>query len=743
MFSIKKLRNNDLSISRAFSLKLATVVVIGLIFVVFSIFIIKEQIYNDYVARMLHSQADDVCNQLIKLTNLDSLQNAKIVTYMWEKYNKKSDNKKWWTLANLFGINELDVISQNGIITQSSVPSRVGRSIFADKEIAKFSFLLRSGNAYDGYIESLNNAIHTNKGSCRYIAVKLSRGGMLRLGTDIETIVKLADAHAARYLNDYHIGRDGFVLVLTPKNQILNIPQAILEHIDANDLQNNFNLNADGIASAKMKGKDYLYVTSNLYGYSVLALLPKEEANVATDIFIYSFVIVICLVFFVLYWETNKLIDNTILKNIYNINSALSKIANGQLDTSIDIKDSPEFRELSNGINNTVAALKRNMEEKQTASKLELEIAKNIQFSSLPRETEIFENSDYYEIYGQMDTAKEVGGDFYDYYNVGDGKIVFLVADVSGKGVYAAMFMMRAKTLLKAIAANNYDDPAEILHQANEILCEENDIDMFLTCWLGVLDQKNSRITYANAGHNFPIIVKNGTAQFLSVKPNFLLAGLKNVKYENHTVDLEPGDKILLYTDGVNEAQNHESQFFGNERFLSTVARTISCSASDLCRFVRTKVREFVAGAEQTDDVTLLCLLARSKYVFEYEPKIEVIPSVIDYLEEKLSSLAVSKKIISHISIVADEICANIAQYSGADKASVEIYKKDNSLVVYFKSNGVQFNPLENNDPDITLTADERDLGGLGILIVKKLVDNVSYENKDGQNILRIEAKLN
>ena len=723
-------------------MRLATVVVIALIFVVFSIFIIKKQIYKDYVGRMLYTQAEDVRNQLIKLTNLDSLQNAKIVAYMWEKYDHKTDKKNWWTLANLFGIKELDVISHNGIITQSSVPGRVGKNICLDKDANKFSFLLNSGNAYDGYIEPIDNAKFTSQASCRYIAVKLLRGGMLRLGTDFETIVRITDSHAARYLNDYHIGRDGFVLVLTPKNQILNIPKAILEHIDAKDLQTNFDFEANGIASGRMKGKDYLYVTSNLYGYSVLALLPQEEANVATDIFIYSFVIVICLVFFVLYWEINKLIDKTILKNIYNINSALSKIAVGQLDTNIDIKDSPEFRDLSNGINNTVKALKKIMEEKQKATKLELEIAKNIQFSSLPRKTDIFENSDYYEIFAQMDTAKEVGGDFYDYYNVADGKIVFLVADVSGKGVYAAMFMMMAKTLLKAIATNNYDDPAEILHQANEILCEENDVDMFLTCWLGVFDQKNGRITYANAGHNFPILIKNGTAQFLSVKPNFVLAGMKNKKYENHTVDLEPGDKILLYTDGVNEAQNHDLQFFGNERLLSAVATAIGYNASNLCHFVRTKVKDFVVGAEQTDDVTLLCLLARNKYVLDYEPKIENISSVIDYLEEKLSSLAVSKKIISHISIVADEICANIAQYSGADKASVEIYKKDNSLVVYFKSNGVQFNPLENSDPDITLSAEERDLGGLGILIVKKLVDSVAYENKDGQNILRIEAKL-
>ncbi len=740
--NIKKLRNKDLSISRAFALKLASVVGIVFVFVVFSMLIIKNKIYNDYVGRILFSQAEDVRNQLIKLTDLDSLQYAKIVAYMWENTGDKASINKWWKLANLLGIREVDVVSPKGIITKSSVIGRVGLDISKDKKIGEFMPLLHSRIAYEGYIEPIDNDFVSQKIPYRYTGVHLTKGGFLRLGTDMSTLVNIIDAHAAKFLNDYHIGHAGFVLVLTPRNQISNIPKDILTYIDANDLQNNFNFKATGISTGRMKGKDYLYVTSNFYGYSIIAFLPKEEASKPTNIFLYSFVILFSVAFIILFWETNKLIDKTVLKNIYNINSALSRIAQGKLDTNIDVSDSPEFRELRDGINHTVKALKENMEERQKAVMLELEIAKNIQFSSLPQSTAIFNNSDYFEIYAQMDTAKEVGGDFYDFYSIADNKVVFLVADVSGKGVYAAMFMMRAKTLLKSIAETNYNDPASMLYKANEILCEDNDVEMFLTCWLGVLNQDTGEIIYANAGHNYPILIKNDSVEFLTNKPHFLLAGMKNVKYVNHTVYLSPGDKILLYTDGVNEALNDYAQFYGNERLLSAVTDAKDYSATHLCQSVRQSVKNFVNGAEQADDVTLLCLVARKKYVLNFKPDIESIPLVLDYLEGKLSELGINRKVISHVCIAADEISANIAQYSGADCASLEIYKHDKSLVIYFKSNGVLFNPLRNEDPDITLPAHARDLGGLGILIVKKLIDSVSYESKLEQNILRMEIKL-
>ncbi|MDO4219489.1 MAG: SpoIIE family protein phosphatase [Synergistaceae bacterium] len=742
MIDIKKLRNNELSISHAFALKLASVVMVVLVFVVFSMFIIKDKIYNDYVARILLSQAEDVRHQLIKLTDLDSLQYAKIVTYMWENIEHKTETKRWWNLANFLGIREIDLVSSDGVVKKSSVPSRVGLSILKDPAMSKFKGLLYSRDTYEGYIEPIDNELVLKKSFYRYAGVRLTKGGFLRFGTDIETLVTIIDAHAAKFLNDFHIGHAGFVLVLTPRNQILNIPRDIMARIDAKDLQNNFNFRATGVSTARMKGKDYLYVTSNFYGYSIIALLPKEEASKATHLFFYSFVTLFAIAFFVMFLETNNLIKKTVLDNIYNINLALSRIANGKLDTNIDVSDSPEFRELCNGINHTVKALKENLEERQKAVMLELEIAKNIQFSSLPQETAIFNNSDDFEIFAQMDTAKEVGGDFYDYYNVTENKIVFLVADVSGKGVYAAMFMMRAKTLLKAIARNNYDNPAEILYRANEILCEENSVEMFLTCWLGVLDQDTGKITYANAGHNYPIFIKNGSVEFLSHKPNFLLAGMKNIKYTNYTVYLGAGDKILLYTDGVNEAQNDYGKFYGNERLLSTVTDVNDYCAASLCKFVRQSVKDFVNGAEQADDVTLLCLAARDRYVFNFKPDIESVPLVLDYLESKLSELGINRKIILHVCIASDEICANIAQYSGADCASLKIYKKDKFLVIYFNSNGVLFNPLRNEDPDVTLTAQERIPGGLGILIVKKLIDSVSYESKNGQNILRMEIRL-
>jgi sigma-B regulation protein RsbU (phosphoserine phosphatase) len=207
-----------------------------------------------------------------------------------------------------------------------------------------------------------------------------------------------------------------------------------------------------------------------------------------------------------------------------------------------------------------------------------------------------------------MSTAKEVGGDFYDFYMVGEDKLAFLIADVSGKGIPAAMFMMTAKTLMKSLAEHGMD-VAEIFAGANDKLCEGNDANMFVTAWMGILDLKTGYLTYANAGHNPPMIKrKSGKFEYLELKPNFILAGMEGISYQIQEIWLQPEDCIYVYTDGVTEAQNANGELFGDDRLKQSLNTEGASDMESLCEKVKRDVDVFVGENEQFDDMTMLAM---------------------------------------------------------------------------------------------------------------------------------------
>ena len=207
-----------------------------------------------------------------------------------------------------------------------------------------------------------------------------------------------------------------------------------------------------------------------------------------------------------------------------------------------------------------------------------------------------------------MDTAKEVGGDFYDFYMLGEDKLAFLVADVSGKGIPAAMFMMTAKTLIKGFAEMGLE-VNEVFTQSNAKLCEGNEADMFVTAWMGILDLKTGVLSYANAGHNPPALrSRDGDYAFVRSRPNLILAGMDGVQYRKHELQLRPGDELYLYTDGVTEAQNLSNELFGEQRLLSSLNEAKGMSVEEICKKVKADVDIFAGAADQFDDITMLSI---------------------------------------------------------------------------------------------------------------------------------------
>ena len=238
----------------------------------------------------------------------------------------------------------------------------------------------------------------------------------------------------------------------------------------------------------------------------------------------------------------------------------------------------------------------------------ELTLATQIQASMLPHIFPAFPERSEFDIFASMDPAKEVGGDFYDYFLIDDDHLCMVIADVSGKGVPAALFMMASKIILQSVAMMGLS-PAGILQRTNEAICSNNEAQMFVTVWLGILELSTGKLTAANAGHEFPAIRKpNGDFELYRDKHGFVIGGMDGVRYREYELQLEPGSKLFVYTDGVAEATSAEKELFGTERMIDALNTDPKAAPQEILKNVRASVDGFVKEAEQFDDLTMLCV---------------------------------------------------------------------------------------------------------------------------------------
>lgn len=307
------------------------------------------------------------------------------------------------------------------------------------------------------------------------------------------------------------------------------------------------------------------------------------------------------------------LVSRTITNPIKVLLAEVGKIGEGELDTKIDIGGKDEIAELANAFNKMtidlktyIANISRITAEKERIG-AELDVAKKIQTSMLPSIFPAFPEREEFDIYATMCTAKEVGGDFYDFFFIDDDHLALDIADVSGKGVPAALFMVIAKTLIK----NNAHEiaPHEVFEKVNNLLCENNDAAMFVTAFMGILEISTGKFTYVNAGHNPPLLKRfGGDFDWLPTKPGLVLAGMEDMVYRDETINLEPGDVLYMYTDGVTEAINIDGGFFTDDKLLRDINKNKDCSIEELLANIKLDIDEFAKGAEQADDITMLGL---------------------------------------------------------------------------------------------------------------------------------------
>ena len=288
-----------------------------------------------------------------------------------------------------------------------------------------------------------------------------------------------------------------------------------------------------------------------------------------------------------------------------------STISRLEIHTGDEIENlSRAIQKMEQDINSYIDNLSRVTAEKERIG-AELDVAAKIQADMLPCIFPAFPDRNEFDIYATMTPAKEVGGDFYDFFLVDDDHLAMVIADVSGKGVPAALFMVIAKTLIKNHAQNK-DCPSAVFTQTNEQLCEGNDAGLFVTAWMGLLEISTGKFTYVNAGHNPPLLKHaDGQFEWLKSRPGFVLAGMEGIRYREFTMELTPGDVLYLYTDGVTEATDANQELFGEARLQAALNEVSDLPVHKLLPKIKERIDSFVGEAEQFDDITMLAIQRR------------------------------------------------------------------------------------------------------------------------------------
>lgn len=435
-------------------------------------------------------------------------------------------------------------------------------------------------------------------------------------------------------------------------------------------------------------------------------------------------------------------------KPILTLTKDVKKIGAGNLDYRTKIASGDEIEELGAAFNTMADKVQVYIENyaKATAEKerirTELTVAAHLQSDMLPMAEGAFTQYDAFTLAAVMRPAKEVGGDFYDFFMTDREHLALVVADVSGKGVPAALFMVIAKALLQSNIKRE-KSLERALEITNESLCANNKNGMFVTAWVGVLDISDGTLTYINAGHCHPLIKRgDGKVVYLTELGGFVLAGMEGMRYRQSVVRMRAGDILFQCSDGVTEANDCDGALYGEERLKRIVELFGSNEPKELIDAIWDDICTYEGTAEQFDDITMLALRfngnTEKKEVWCGAPCIEGMPDVIKFMDDTLKEETINKSDRAKLLVAVDELYSNICRYSRAAEAKIECRIREDQVQIQFEDNGIPYNPLKNDAPDITLDAEKREAGGLGIYMVRTMMDDMEYEYADGRNRLTI-----
>jgi sigma-B regulation protein RsbU (phosphoserine phosphatase) len=447
-------------------------------------------------------------------------------------------------------------------------------------------------------------------------------------------------------------------------------------------------------------------------------------------------------------WDTIK------AKNVWH-DEVINKRKDGSFYTE-EMTITPVLNEKSD-INNFVAIkqdvterkeLERKLEEANKRMKGELDIGRDIQMSMLPLIFPAFPDHKEFSVYATLHPAREVGGDFYDFFFLDDSRLCFCVGDVSGKGVPAALFMAVTKTLIKSRSSNDFST-ASILSHVNEEMSKDNISSMFVTIFICIMDINTGEMIYTNAGHNPAYLRRtDGNLERLDIRHGPVIGAVDGLDYKENKLNICCGDSILLYTDGVTEAMNEKKTLFSENRLVEFFSTFKSESVEILVDSLVKTVKDFEGKADQADDITVLAFKYLGKPLREKSAIFNItikngLPAIVQ-VNERFNSFAdehgIPKTVSRKMNMVFDELLNNIISYAYQDNKDhdidVSVELTGNWLGVTISDDGMPFDPFTVHTPDTDLSLEERDIGGLGIHLVKNLMDKFSYKRENNKNIL-------
>ena len=371
----------------------------------------------------------------------------------------------------------------------------------------------------------------------------------------------------------------------------------------------------------------------------------------------------------------------------------------------------------------------------------ELQIAHGIQMSMIPKIFPPFPERKDLDMAATIVPAKEVGGDLYDFF-IRDEKLFFCIGDVSGKGIPASLVMAVTRSMFRTLSSHE-DSPERIVRLMNDAMADVNENNMFVTFFLGILDLNDGSLRYCNAGHNAPVMLTDSKTP-LPVEANLPLGVLPGFEFVGQQTTMHDDDAIFLYTDGLSEAENGAHELFGEGR-LYKVLGTRRRSA-DHMEAIKTAVRDFVGDAPQSDDLTMLFIHYFSKRRLTLENDISEIAKLTAFVEEIGEERNLDPVLVSSINLALEEAATNVIMYAypkeTAGALDVDAVLGLDALEFTLTDGGVPFDPTAAPEADITLGVEDRGIGGLGIFLVRKIMDSVVYTRKDGRNILTMTKKL-
>ena len=495
------------------------------------------------------------------------------------------------------------------------------------------------------------------------------------------------------------------------------------------------------------QGKDYIpYVKKFTNGMILIICIPRIEmfhTLVHTLIIMLATLLLLSILIpTFLYLSLNKYI----MEPINVLTNIAKKIGKGE-DVEIKIEKPEEFAQLASTYDKMTKDIKTITKE-QAKINSELSIAKQIQASSLPNVFPPFPDRYEFDIFASMEAAKEVGGDFYDFFFIEETKFMFLIADVSGKGVPAALFMMTVKTLINNLAQMNCN-PKELIEIVNKKVCENNKQGFFVTMLAGIVDITTGKISIINCGHNLPLIKRyNENYEYLKLNSNIPLGIFEDAEYEIYETTLNSGDIIFTYTDGITESINSNNEMYGEARLYDYLNNIEDTEPVVIDQKIKNSIQEYTNSVEQSDDITMLIFKYNGQQnlsTFKEMAIKENYNKFYNWLQDSCKVLYIDEDLVNKLEMCGEEIFANIAFYAYPEKDGVieaELKRSNNDIIFEFRDEGIKYNMLDKPDPDINLPPEERPSGGLGIFMVKEMADAIFYKRENDKNILTLIFRI-